>query len=49
MWMDKFTDVDTPLLAQPITDYTNVESCNINHEYFVLSKLGASTIPNSMI
>ncbi len=45
--MDKFTDADTPLSPQPITDCKNVESYNINHEYFVLSQSGASTIPDS--
>ena len=47
VWMEKFTDADTPLSTQPITDCTNVESYNINNEYFVSSKSGASTIPDS--
>ena len=37
VWMDKFIDADSPLSPQPITDCTNVESYNINHEYFVSS------------
>ena len=47
VWMEKFTDADTPLSTQPITDCTNVESYNINNEYFVSSESGASTIPDS--
>ena len=47
VWMDKFTDAYPPLSPHPITDCTNVESYNINHEYIVSSQSGALTIPDS--
>ena len=47
VWMDKFTNANTPLSPQPRTDCTNVESYNINHEYFVSSQSGALTTPDS--
>ena len=37
VWMDKSIDAYSPLSPQPITDCMNVESYNINHEYFVSS------------
>ena len=37
VWMDKSIGAYSPLSPQPITDCMNVESYNINHEYFVSS------------
>ena len=37
VWMDKFIDANTPLSSESITNCTNVECYNINHEYFVSS------------